>query len=59
MPRLNERLEQIRNVIIWDLYQGQETAEDIGLIFGLTTSQVYNIIKTMKEKKGKNTWKNY
>ncbi len=51
MPRLNERLEQIRNVIIWDLYQGQETAEDIGLIFGLTTSQVYNIIKTMKEKK--------
>lgn len=51
MPKLTERLQQIRDAVIWDLYQQEVTAEDIGIIFGRTTSQIYNIIKDMKGQK--------
>lgn len=50
MPRINQRLEEIRNLIIWDLFQQQESAEDIGKIFSMSTAQIYNIIKECKEK---------
>lgn len=50
MPRISERLEQIRNLVIWDLFQHQETAEDIGTIFSMSTAQIYNIVKELKNK---------
>ena len=50
MPKINEKLQAIRNLLIWDLYQQQETAEDIGIIFSMTTSQIYNILKTLKSE---------
>ncbi len=48
MRRINERLEEIRNLLIWDLWQQKVTVADIAQIFDSTTSQIYNIIKEMK-----------
>ena len=51
MPRLSHKLVEIRDIAIMNLWINQQaTAEEIGKIFDLTTSQVYYIIK---EKKGK------
>lgn len=50
MARLPKRLEEIRKPLIIDLFETGETAADIGKIFDLTTSQVYNILKEHKVK---------
>lgn len=49
MPKLNRKLEEIRNLSIIHLWKTHlATVEEIGNIFGLTTSAVYNIIKDSK-----------
>lgn len=49
MAKISKRLEEIRNILIVQAWNDKEntfvTVEDIGIIFGLTTSQIYNIIK--------------
>lgn len=49
MERITNELKNIRNRLILQLFNDQVSAEKIGLIFDLTTSQVYNIIKEQKE----------
>lgn len=51
MPKLSKRLEEIRNKVILMLFNKQYSAKEIGNIFDLTTSQIYNIIKENKERK--------
>ena len=55
MPKLNKKLEETRNLVIMYLWiRHLATAQEIGEIFGLTTSAVYNIIKENSLiKKGK------
>ena len=48
MAKLTNRLKEIRNSTILYMFENQITAEDISLIFGITTSAVYNIIKVGK-----------
>lgn len=45
MPRINTRLKEIRDNLIMKLYHDQVTGKEIGQIFGMTTSQIYLIIK--------------
>lgn len=55
MPKLNKKLEEIRDIAIVHLWKTDlATVEEIGNIFHLTTSAVYNIIKENSLiKKGK------
>lgn len=48
MAKLTKRLEEIRNPIIIELFNNQVSVQDIAIIFDLTTSAVYNIIKESK-----------
>jgi len=50
MPKISERLESIRNLIIWDLHQQQETEKDIGTILNMSTAQIYNIINKLNNQ---------
>lgn len=55
MPKIPKTLEEYRkNLIcgIWEKNTENLTVEDIGKIFGLTTSSVYNILKEAKINNG-------
>jgi DNA-directed RNA polymerase specialized sigma subunit len=45
MPRISTRLKEIRYNLIMKLWHDEVSAKEIGQIFGMTTSQVYAIIK--------------
>lgn len=52
MPKLNKKLEEIREEVIMLLWKKKlATVQEIGIIFELSTSAVYNIIKIEKEKR--------
>ena len=51
MPKLNKRLEEIREKAVLHLWITHlATAQELGNIFGLTTSAIYNIIKINKKE---------
>lgn len=50
MAKLPKRLQDLRNPYILLMFNDQISAEDIGVIFDLTTSAVYNIIKELKDE---------
>lgn len=49
MPKISEKLEVYRKNLIIDLWKSQAdnllTMEDIGIIFHLSTSTIYKIVK--------------
>jgi len=50
MAKLNKRLQDMRDPVIVEMYADGTTAEDIGLIFNLSTSAVWEIVRREKER---------
>lgn len=47
MPKISQRLKEARDWAIVQLYHEKKyTAEEIGKIFSLTTSAIYDILKS-------------
>ncbi len=49
MPKLSKNLQEIREEAILYLYRQQYSAQEIGVIFSLTTSAIYQIVKDNEE----------
>lgn len=59
MPKIATKLEEYRDYLINELWKDRDinllTIEDIGIIFHLSTSTVYKIIKESNEPSVENT----
>jgi hypothetical protein len=50
MPKLKQRQLEMRNVAVHILWKMKYSAQEIAILFDLTTSMIYEIIKKGRDK---------